>query len=109
MKKSDLMNGDFVVLRSRMVGLVILNADDGYIVFDEKGGWEDLDNYDNDMVYSYDEDAIMQVYRGPRGFNELVDEPIFYERDKSWIGPIDEAYHQRVEEMKRKESEEVAQ
>ena len=95
MKKSDLMNGDFVVLRSRMVGLVILNSNDGYIVFDDKGGWEDLDDYNEDM----------QVYRGPRGFNELVDEPIFYERDKSWIGPIDEAYHQKVEEFKKREAQ----
>ena len=99
MKKSDLMNGDFVVLRSRAVGLVIVNsANDSYIVFDDKGGWEDLDDYNEDMTHSFEEDAIMQVYRGPRGFNELVDEPIFYERDKSWIGPIDEVYHQRVEE-----------
>ena len=105
MRKSDLLNGDFVVLRSRAVGLVIVNsANDGYIVFDEKGGWEGLDDYNDDMTHSFEEDAIMQVYRGPRGFNELIDEPIFYERDKSWIGPIDAAYHQRLEESKEKRS-----
>lgn len=109
MKKSDLMNGDFVVLRSRMVGLVILNADDSYIVFDEKGGWENLDDYDDNMVHFFENDAIMQVYRGPRGFNELVDEPIFYERDETWIGPIDEAYHQIVEEARKKEVEDALQ
>ncbi len=94
-EKAELMNGDFVVLKSRRVGVVILNADGGYIVFDGKGGWEDLDDYDEDLVYMYDdEEAIMQVHRGLRGFNELIDYSFFYEfyeRDESWVGPIEEA------------------
>ena len=102
MKKSELMNGDFVVLKNGQVGIVLLNAaDDGYIVFDNHEGWEDLDNYDDDMNHRYEDEAIMQVYRGSRGFNELIEEPIFYERDESWIGPIDEAYHQMLEETSK--------
>lgn len=103
MKKTELLNGDFVVLKSREVGLVIINSDESYIVFENRG-WEDLEEYDENLVHTYEDDAVMQIYRGPHGFNELIDEPPVYERDESWIGPIDEAYHEMLVRIENSEA-----
>lgn len=51
MTKKDLMNGDIVVLRSGLVGVVIMNGDTSYLMFQNEG-WEDLDfYYDDEMIY----------------------------------------------------------
>lgn len=108
MTKKDLMNGDIVVLRSGLVGVVIMNGDTSYLMFQNEG-WEDLDiYYDDEMIYTEsnpnEEDAIMQVYRTNYGFSfsDYTDNEPIYERDGSWIKPTKEEMVSKAAERKAK-------
>ena len=94
MKKNELMTGDIVVMRSDLLAVVIRNEKEDYLLF-QNGGWESLDDYNNDMVYVYDpdDDAVMQVYRVSSGgisFSDYEDEDPIYERDYAWVKPTEE-------------------
>ncbi len=83
MLKKDLMTGDIVVLKSGNVAVVIRNEREDYLIF-QNSGWEILDDYSEDMVYLYDDDAIVRVYRPQTGgisFADYEDEEPIYERD----------------------------
>lgn len=103
MKKNDLMTGDIVVMKSGLLGVVIRNSKDDYLMY-QNSGWESLDDYDDDMNWVYDSDddsdKVMQVFRneyGAIGFNDFEDIDPIYERDYTWVRPISE------EEAKAKE------
>ena len=112
MTKKDLMNGDIVVLRSGFVGVVIVNGDTSYLMFQNEG-WEDLDEYyDDNMVntefideYDGELDSIMQVYRSEYGFSfsDFDDDEPIYKRDVNWVRPSKEEMEARAKERKEKE------
>ena len=92
MKKNELMTGDIVVMRSGLLAVVIRNSKEDYLMF-QNSGWESLTDYTDDMVYEYDNDAVMQVYRVTSGgisFFDYEDEEPIYERDYSWVKPTEE-------------------
>ena len=94
MKKNELMTGDIVVMRSGLLAVVIRNEKENYLLF-QTGGWESLDDYNDDMVCEYDpdSDAGMHVYRVPSGgisFSDYEDEEPIYERDYTWTKPTEE-------------------
>jgi hypothetical protein len=89
MKKNELMTGDIVVMRSGLLAVVIRNSKEDYLMF-QNSGWESLTDYTDDMVYEYDNDAVMQVYRVTSGgisFSDYEDEEPVYERDYTWVRP----------------------
>ena len=93
MKKNELMTGDIVVLSSGNLAVVIRNTYEDYLLYQE-GGWESLDDYNDEMVYLYPEndalDAVMQVYRAQSGgisFSDYEDDEPIYERDYTWANP----------------------
>lgn len=100
MTKKDLMTGDIVVLKSGHLAVVIRNEKADYLLW-QKGGWEDLDMYyDDDMVNTEEEDAIMQVYRAEsyaHGFSDFGEEELIYERDYTWTRPTEEEMAAKAE------------
>lgn len=113
MKKNELMTGDIVVMRSGLLAVVIRNEKEDYLLF-QNGGWESMDDYNDDMVCEYDpdSDAVMQVYRVPSGgisFSDYEDEEPVYERDYTWVKPTEEEMAAAVEtariEREAKEAE----
>lgn len=94
MKKADLKNGDMLVMRSGHAALLIRNDSD--ILVYKNAGWEDLEDFDENLVYLYPdsasgEDAVMQIYRTDYGFgfNDFEEYSLIYERDRSWIRPTE--------------------
>lgn len=82
MLKKDLMTGDIVVLKSSNIAVVIRNESEDYLLF-QNSGWESLDDYSEDMVYLYEDDAIVRVYRSEFSgisFADYEDEEPIYER-----------------------------
>ena len=111
MTKKDLMNGDIVVLRSGLVGVVIINGDTSYLMFQNEG-WEELDDYYNDDMiapdfteYDGEPDSIMQVYRTDYGFSfsDFDEYEPIYVRDVNWLRPSKEEMKARAKEKKEKE------
>jgi len=103
MKKNELKNGDITVFRNGSLGVVILKENCGYILFSDKG-YEDLENYTEDMMYEYPEGEndfcdIMQVYRDNGGicFYSYTDGTLVFERDTNWENPTKASGH-RCEE-----------
>lgn len=101
MKKNKLMTGDIVVMRTGLLAVVIRNEKEDYLLF-QNGGWESLDDYNDDMIYEYepDADAVMQVYRVPSGgisFSDYEDKEPIYERDYTWVKPTEEEMEIAVE------------
>ena len=101
MKKNELMTGDIVVMRTGLLAVVIRNEKEDYLLF-QNGGWESMDDYNDNMVCEYDpdSDAVMQVYRVPSGgisFSDYEDEEPVYERDYTWVKPTEEEMAAAVE------------
>ena len=113
MKKNDLKNGDIVVLRSGLIGAVILkeSADESYILYSEAEGFDYLDSFDEDMIYTLDAedvpDAVMLVYQeeGAISFLDFEDYDPVYVRDTAWRRPTKE----EMEEARKKKEEEWKQ
>ena len=110
MTKKDLMNGDIVVLRSGLVGVVIINGDTSYLMFQNEG-WEELDDYYNDDMiapdfteYDGEPDSIMQVYRTEYGFSfsDFDEYEPIYIRDVNWLRPSKEEMEARAKEKKKR-------
>lgn len=96
MKKNELMTGDIVVMRSGLLGVVIRNAQEDYLLY-QSNGLESLEDYDDDMNWLYgsgdDSDSVMLIYRneyGAIGFNDFEDIEPIYERDYNWVRPTEE-------------------
>lgn len=92
MKKNELMNGDFVVLSSGSVAVIIGKGEDAYLLF-QYGGFEYLDEcYDDNLNHEMEEDKIMQVFRseGRFGFEGIDMEVPIWERDENWECPAEE-------------------
>ena len=106
MKKNDLRTGDIVVMRyNGELGVILLETN---IILFQNNGREDLDDYDENMIYLYDDDAIMEVYRNA-DFREIDDEedtPI-YQSDVNWIRPSKEEREAFRAEMNAKHEEEM--
>ena len=92
MKKSELKNGDIVICRCGAKGVIIKNENCEYILYSDNGGFDDLDDYNEDMTYMYpdsDNDIgdIMKVYRGHWiiGFLDYDDDRrnLIYEREET--------------------------
>ena len=118
MKKSELMNGDIVALRSGSIAVVIGSGDESYLMF-QNSGFEFLDDYYRDDLICEDfDDAVMQVFRSTGGFGfDSVDEvqPI-WERDKVWTRPFEKESaemrfqkemekHEQIEDMNKSEKD----
>ena len=115
MKKENLLCGDIVVTLSGMLGIVIVDDDcNGYIVFQYDGA-DDLDNYDENLVYmngpDEEPDSIMQVYRAswPLSFLNYDDVYPRYERDVNWFAPTQEEMRKSAEERESKRNAELEQ
>ena len=109
MKKNELRNGDIVITRDGFMGVVIKTEVEEYIMYSNEGGYDLLEDYNEEMVHEYDpeEANIMQVYRADSGVCSFFDyedfEPIF-ERDDAWTRPTKEEMEAR-EEVKKIEHE----
>lgn len=105
MKKNDLRTGDIVVMKyNGELGVILLETN---IILFQNNGREDLDDYDENMIYLYDDDAIMEVYRESDFYEVDSDEvEVLYQRDKNWKRPSKEerdAFHAKMEEKREKE------
>lgn len=92
MKKSELMNGDVVVLRSGSKAVVVASVAEAYLMF-QNSGYEFLDDYySDDLVFEDFDDAIMQVFRSENGFgfDSIDDELPVWKRDDNWVCPTEE-------------------
>ena len=92
MKRNELKNGDIVVLREGMIAVVIDDGQEPYLLC-TSGGFEILeDYYDDDLVCTVDDDAVMQVFRPDHwcGFDIINEDEPLYEREPGWTRPISE-------------------
>ena len=114
MTKKDLMNGDIVVMANGSLAVVIKKENEpenSYLLYSDKGGYDFLDDYNDDMTYMYPEnddelDCIMQVYRATGAgisFMDFEDEYPIYERDYTWVRPKKETVKKPIETVAEKE------